>query len=228
VLGALWSSPLRDPTIAAPLTAAATLALGLASPALAALAAAGAFAIVLARGGVAIDRAALNGLAGPALAMLIAGAAWGGDAAVGVFFVWRVVDDARWSARAGGRLAQVSGRVERGLARAHYAATPALGLAVAAYSAPHVLLGLPLDLPHAPLIAPLAVGAIAAWALFDWAMRRLADWRLGADDAGATRHALTHHGLFLAAYVASPDISAGLLAMAVWRMSEAVGSRHQQ
>ncbi|MBI1187411.1 MAG: hypothetical protein GC206_08805 [Alphaproteobacteria bacterium] len=206
----------RDVAIAAPLAAAVTLAAGLASPALAALCAAAALSFALARGALAFD---LRGVAGPALAMLIVGVAWGLGAAVGAFFVWRVLADAGWSAQEGQRLARVAGRAERGLKRAHYFATPVLALAVAAYTAPHLLLGLPLDLPHAPLIAPLVFGFAAAAMLFDWGMRRLTDWRLGVRDGGTVRHAAAHHVLFLAAYVASPDLSAGVMAMIVWRLA---------
>jgi len=198
--------------------AGATLAAAMIAPALGLLCAACALALVLARFGVRIDRRAALTLCGPAFGAACAGATWGLDAAIGLLFAWRVVADARWSADEGRRLARLaSGAVDSGMRRLHYFATPALGIAVVAYSAPHVLLGLPLDLPHVPLIAPLCVGAIAVFALFDWGVRRLADWRLGAANGASVRHALAHHALFAAAFVFSGDVSAGVLALIVWR-----------
>src|SRR5262249_14317106 len=109
--------------------------------------------------------------AGPALAALIVGAFVGLAGAVGVIFVWRVVADARWSVGEARRRAAAAGRPGEIGARAlaHAWATPIYGLTVVAYTAPHMLMGLPLDLPHIPMLAP-ALAAVLGFALiFDWA-----------------------------------------------------------
>ncbi|MGE0829063.1 MAG: hypothetical protein AB7O04_06905 [Hyphomonadaceae bacterium] len=194
--------------------ACAALGLGLLAPPLALLSVAAALAFALLARAGAPAKIDWRALAGPLFAAALVGAFWGFDGAMGALFVWRVWADARWSVREARRL----GAAESGLAAAHWWTTPALGVAIAAYSAPHVLLGLPLDLPHAPLAAPLIAGAAAMIAFGDWAINRLTQWRLGAAASAATPHALAHHGVFLAAYALSPDISAGLAALIVWRL----------
>jgi hypothetical protein len=162
-------------------------------------------------------------LAGPLLAALTLGACVGLAGAIGVIFVWRLFADARWSLDHAARLAQSAGRpAEASLrARAHAWTTPIHGLALVAYSAPHQIAGMPLDLPHVPLWAPLLTGAAALAAVFDWAMRRAAQWRLGELAAAPAAHLLIHHALFLLAYGLTLDVSAGIVAMAAWRLAHA-------
>jgi hypothetical protein len=90
-----------------------------------------------------------------------------------------------------------------------------------AYTAPHLLAGLPLDLPHVPLWAPLATACIAGAALFDWALRCAAQWRLGELDARAAVFLATHHCIFLLAFGLGLDLSAGVVAAAAWRLLHA-------
>lgn len=198
------------------LAALTTLGLGLIAPSLALFAAAMAGANALFRRDGAPLRFPLS-LIGPLGAAALVGALWGLDGAMGVLFVWRVWADARWSQLEARRL----GARETLSAKLALWSTPALGIAVAAYTAPHVLAGLPLDLPHVPLIAPIVAGVIAAALLFDWGLARLADWRLGTLARAPGAHLLTHHALFLAAYAISPDISSGLMALIVWRLMHA-------
>lgn len=162
-------------------------------------------------------------LAGPALAALAVGAFAGLAGAIGVLFVWRLYEDARWSAHEAARLALLAGRpAEASLkALAHAWATPAYGLCIVAFTAPHMIAGLPLDLPHAPAWVPLSAGAIAAGLFFDWALRRAADWRLGELAPAPAAHLLAHHAVFLIAFGLMIDVSAGIVALAAWRLAHA-------
>ncbi|HET9229773.1 MAG TPA: hypothetical protein VFO00_00705, partial [Vitreimonas sp.] len=136
------------------------------------------------------QRIDLVALAGPAFATLIVGAFVGLAGAIGVLFVWRLISDTRWSIREAQRLAHAAGRpAEAGRkSLAHAWTTPLYGLALVAYTAPHMIAGLPLDLPHVPFWIPLVFGVIAAGAIFDWALRRAADWRLGELAAAPALH----------------------------------------
>lgn len=165
----------------------------------------------------------LAALAGPAFAALLAGLFVGLPGAVGVLFVWRLYVDTRWSAREAARLAVAAGQPgqTRRSAQAHLWLTPLYGLAIVAYTAPHMVAGLPLDLPHVPAIAPTAVGFIAGAAFFDWALRRAADWRLGDLAPAPAAHALAHHSIFLLAFGLMLDVSAGLVALIAWRLAHA-------
>jgi hypothetical protein len=84
-----------------------------------------------------------------------------------------------------------------------------------------MIAGLPLDLPHAPFWIPLAFGVIAAGAVFDWGLRRAADWRLGELAAAPALHLLTHHAVFLLAFGLTLDVSAGVVALMAWRLAHA-------
>lgn len=162
-------------------------------------------------------------LAGPAFAALIVGALLGFAYAIGALFVWRLAADAHWSVTRAARLAQAEGRPGDATRRAlvHAWLTPLFGLTLVAYTAPHMIAGLPLDLPHPPAWAPLIAGAAAGIALFDWALRRAADLRLGELARAQTLHLLAHHGLFLLAFGLSLDVSAGLIAVIAWRLAHA-------
>ena len=125
------------------------------------------------------DLARLNvaSLLGPLLAAAIVGAFVGLAGAIGVIFAWRLVADTRWSIGEAARLAHVAGHPAQTTwhALAHAWTTPLFGLSLVAYTAPHMVAGLPLDLPHVPLWVPAAAGSIAALAIFDWALRRCAE-----------------------------------------------------
>lgn len=164
----------------------------------------------------------LKNFAGPAFAALLVGAFVGLAGAVGVVFVWRLFADARWSARETARLQEAAGRPGQSwLAIAPLWLTPAFGLAAVAYTAPHMVAGLPLDLPHIPMWALMGVGGLAAAALFDWLLRVAADWRLGEIAPAVATHQSAHHLIFFLAYGALIDVSAGLLALLAWRLAHA-------
>ncbi len=165
----------------------------------------------------------LTAIAGPLFAALLVGGFVGLAGAVGVIFVWRLFADVRWSVGEAKRLALAAGRPgeNRPHVMAHAWLTPLFGLALVAYTAPHMVAGLPLDLPHVPMFVPITIGALAAFAVFDWAVRRAADWRLGDVAPAPAAHLLAHHVLFLLAYGATFDLSAGLVAIAAWRLVHA-------
>jgi len=162
-------------------------------------------------------------LLGPIVAALTVGAMIGAAAGVGVLFIWRLAADTNWSLSHARHLAQAAGAP--GQARlsslAHAIATPAFGLAFVAFTSPHMVMGAPLDLPHAPFYVPLALGAVAAFLVFDWALRRAADWRLGDLARAPTAHLAAHHALFFIAYAGVVDLSTGLVMVAAWRLVHA-------
>lgn len=162
-------------------------------------------------------------LAGPVLAALIVGAFVGLAGAVGVLFVWRLAADVRWSAAQASRLAAAAGRPAEAQWKslAHAWLTPIYGLALVAYSSPHMIAGLPLDLPHVPYWVPLAAGLLAAGALFDWALARAADWRLGELAPAPSAHLFAHHVVFLLAFGLGLDVSAGIVMLLAWRLAHA-------
>ncbi len=169
-------------------------------------------------GGCALLRAPsfdLRPLVGPAAAALLVGAFVGLDGAIGVVFVWRVFADVRWS------VAHAESLGARGEKLWHAWTSPAHGIAMAAYTAPHLVVGLPLDLPHLPLWAPLATACIAGAALFDWALRCAAQWRLGELDGRPAAFLAAHHAMFLMAFGLGFDLSAGVVALAAWRLIHA-------
>jgi hypothetical protein len=166
-------------------------------------------------------------LAGPIVAALIVGAFIGLAGGIGVLFVWRLVADTRWSVAEATRLAVAAGRPAETTfkALAHAWLTPLYGLSLVAYTAPHMIAGLPLDLPHVPVWVPLGAGALAAGAFFDWGLRRAADWRLGELAAAPAAHLLTHHVVFLAAFGLGLDVSAGIVGLMAWRLAHAAPLR---
>ena len=169
-------------------------------------------------------------LAGPALAACIVGSFVGLAGAVGVLFVWRMHADMRWSLNEAARLARANGRPAQATwqSLAHGWMTPAFGLALVAYTSPHVIAGLPLDLPHVPAWVPIVAGAVAMIVLADWLLRRAADWRLGEISVAPSVHMLTHHAMFLLAFSAMFDLSAGIVALAAWRLLHAAPLRTAQ
>ncbi|MCR6646440.1 MAG: hypothetical protein NVV62_18950 [Terricaulis sp.] len=187
------------------------------------LAALGAFALMNTRQ----PQLDLPALAGPGLAALLVGAFAGLAGAIGVLFIWRLYSDARWSVNEARRLNAAAGRPEGASARtlAHAWASPLFGLALVAYTAPHMVAGLPLDLPHIPVWAVLIVGGLAALLVFDWALKCAADWRLGELAAAPAAHLLAHHLMFILAFGLMIDVSAGIVAMIAWRLAHAGASR---
>jgi hypothetical protein len=203
----------------------AALVAGLAAmawPPLALLLLAALAANVLMRGDVQVD---LIGLAGPIAAALIVGAFVGLAGGIGVLFIWRLYADTRWSVGEASRLAMLAGRpVEASWkALAHAWMTPLYGLTLVAFTAPHMVAGLPLDLPHVPMWLPVGVGALAGCAFFDWGLRRAADWRLGELAVAPAAHLLTHHAIFLLAFGLTLDVSAGIAALLAWRLANVPG-----
>jgi hypothetical protein len=69
-----------------------------------------------------------------------------------------------------------------------------------------------------PLEAVIAIGAAGGVALLDWAIRRLADWRLGAASKAQILHVGAHHVLFLLIGVCASDGAALIAGLAVWRI----------
>lgn len=169
------------------------------------------------------------GFAGPIVAALIVGAFVGLAGAIGTLFVWRMFADTRWSVEEAKRLAMAAGRPAETTfkALAHAWLTPLYGVALVAYTAPHMIAGLPLDLPHVPVWVPLSVGVLAAGAFFDWGLRRAADWRLGELAAAPAAHLLMHHVVLFLAFGLMIDVSAGIVALMAWRLAHAapVGAR---
>ncbi|MEQ1619628.1 MAG: hypothetical protein ABL883_14935 [Terricaulis sp.] len=158
----------------------------------------------------------LRPLLGPGLAALVVGAFVGLAGAVGVVFVWRLFSDARWSMAHGERLGEAGGATQW-----HIWATPVHGLAMVAHTAPHLVAGLPLDLPHVPMWLPLATTCLVVAALFDWGLRCAAQWRLGELRARPEAFLASHHVMFLLAFGLGLDLSAGVVALAAWRLIHA-------
>lgn len=169
-------------------------------------------------------------LLGPMLAALIVGVFVGLAAAVGVLFVWRLAADSQWSIGEAKRLAAAAGRPSETTWKslAHAWLTPIYGLTLVAYTAPHMVAGLPLDLPHVPFWVVLAAGVLAAGAVFDWGLRRAADWRLGELAPAPAAHLLIHHIIFLVAFGLMIDVSAGVVMLAAWRLLHAAPLRTAQ
>jgi hypothetical protein len=161
-------------------------------------------------------------LAPLALALAI-GAMFGLASGVGMFFACRLFVDARWSVNEAARIARAQGRPQDATIAStlHAWLTPAYGLALVAFTAPHMIAGLPLDLPHVPALVPIVAGGLAVGALFDWALRRTADWRLGELCQAQTAHLLSHHIVFVAAFGLTLDVSAGIVALIAWRLAHA-------
>lgn len=154
----------------------------------------------------------------PALAALVVGAWAGLPGAVGVVFIWRVYADCRWSIDTAKKLAPVA-KSETLRMQAHAWLTPLFGVCLVAYTAPHMIAGLPLDLPHVPFWVPAIAGALAVGAIFDWALRQAVDWRLGELAREPAAHMATHHAVFALAFGLTIDVSAGIVALVAWRLA---------
>ncbi|MBI1250658.1 MAG: hypothetical protein GC189_04215 [Alphaproteobacteria bacterium] len=161
-------------------------------------------------------------MAPPLAACVLVGLLWGWDGALGLFLLWRMFVDARWSVRAV-RFAQAAhgATVERHGRGAHLWLTPALCAVWVAFTAPHALFGMQLDLPHAPIWALAAIAGITAIAILEWAVRQAALWRLGDLAHEPAIRAAAHHAMFLFAFLLLPDLSSAVLAMIAWRVFSA-------
>ena len=214
-----------DRGLVAALTALAVGAVSILSPPLALLGLALLAARVLFSGeSVRIDWLALIG---PALAALTVGGFFGVPGAIGAIFAWRLIADTRWSVGEATRLAAAAGRPAETTfkALAHAWLTPLFGLMVVAYTAPHMIAGLPLDLQHVPSWLVIGVGIIAAGAFFDWGLQRAADWRLGELAQAPASHLLIHHVIFVLAFGLMIDVSAGVVMLIAWRLAHAAPLR---
>ena len=214
-----------DRGLIAALAAFALGAVSLFSPPLAILGLALLSARVLLSGeSVRIDWAALIG---PALAALLVGIFVGLPGAIGTLFVWRLFADTRWSTAEAARLAAAAGRPSETNFKslAHAWMTPLYGLTLVAFTAPHMIAGLPLDLPHVPVWVVIGAGVLAAGAVFDWGLRRAADWRLGELASAPASHLLIHHVLFVTAFGLMIDVSAGVVMLLAWRLAHAAPLR---
>ncbi|MBL8545504.1 MAG: hypothetical protein JNL81_03525 [Hyphomonadaceae bacterium] len=166
-------------------------------------------------------------LGGPALAALIVGAFAGLPGAIGTLFVWRLIADTSWSSGEAARLAAAAGRPAEITikALAHAWMTPLYGLMLVAYTAPHMIAGMPLDLPHVPSWLVIGAGVLAAGAFFDWGLQRAADWRLGELARAPAAHLFIHHVMFVVAFGLMIDVSAGVVMMMAWRLAHAAPLR---
>lgn len=166
-------------------------------------------------------------LVGPAFAAVIVGVFTGLPGAIGTLFVWRLFADTRWSVGEATRLASAAGRPAETTFKslAHAWLTPIYGLCIVAYTAPHMIAGLPLDLPHVPMWLVIAAGILAAGAFFDWGLQRAADWRLGELAIAPAQHLLIHHVLFVTAFGLMIDVSAGVVMLMAWRLAHAAPLR---
>ncbi len=214
-----------DRGLVAALAAFALGAISLFSPPLAILGLALLAARVLLSGeAVRIDWIALLG---PAFAAFVVGAFVGLPGAIGTLFVWRLIADSRWSVGEATRLAAAAGRPAETTmkALAHAWMTPIYGAMLVAYTAPHMIAGLPLDLPHVPAWLLIGTGVLAAGAVFDWGLQRAADWRLGELARAPAAHLLTHHVVFVVAFGMMIDVSAGVVMLIAWRLAHAAPLR---
>lgn len=176
------------------------------------------------------QRVNLGALIGPAFAAIAVGACVGLQGAIGVLFAWRLLSDATWSVNEAARLAAAAGRPAETtrLSLAHAWLTPLYGLTLVAFTSPHMIVGLPLDLPHVPAFVPIGAGVLALGGVFDWGMKRAVDWRLGELAAAPAQHLLAHHAVFLLAFGLNLDVSAGLVALLAWRLAHAAPLRAPQ
>jgi hypothetical protein len=153
-------------------------------------------------------------------ALAAAAAAVGMAGAIGVLFVWLVLDAARAQLR---RLRARPATGQSGLAeRLTISLAAGLAICLVAASSPHVVMGLPLVLPHPPAVAILALGLAYSLAVVDWAVRILARWRLGEGDLAPAAEAAAFHAVLLAGFALCPDVSAGVAGLMAYRLAQAV------
>lgn len=222
---ALNASPAQRDSLAAAGAALVALAVSMAAPVAGLLVLAGLVAAALmSNRPVAAwrpDRLAWGGL----MVAAAAGAAAGAPGFVGGLFCWFLADSARAAVRrsavfAGAAPQRISERLPL-MCVAAFA-----GLLVAA-AAPHVVMGLPLDLPHPPMALIVAAGVAYALTAVDWLVRILARWRLGESRPSQTAADASFHAVILAGFVLSNDVSAGVVALIAYRLTLAIPLRRQ-
>ncbi len=159
-----------------------------------------------------LDALALTGLA----ALAAAAAAAGFAGATGVMFAWFVMESARSQNRRSRALATLA---QGGLAeRAAIWLAAAFAILLVAAAAPHVVMGVPLNLPHPPVLAIWATGLFYALSVVDWIVRNLARWRLGEGRLAPVAADATFHIVMLAGFALCPDVSAGLAGLVAYRL----------
>ena len=163
-------------------------------------------------------------LIGPALAALIVGLFFGLPGAIGdalrVAAVRRHALEHRRSNAPCRALPDVL-RKRHCKALAHAWMTPLFGLMLVAYTAPHMIAGLPLDLPHVPVWLVIGVGILAAGAVFDWGLQRAADWRLANSPKRPRRTSSSTTLSSCVAFGLMIDVSAGVVMLIAWRLAHA-------
>jgi hypothetical protein len=222
---ALKASPAQREQLAAAGAALVALAVSLAAPIAGLLVLAGLVAAALMsnrpRPSWRPDRLAWGGL----IVAAAAGVAAGAPGFVGGLFCWFLADSARAAVRrsaiyAGAAPPRLSERLPLILVAVF------VGLLVAA-AAPHVVMGLPLDLPHPPLALIIAAGVAYALTAVDWLVRILARWRLGESRPSQVAADAAFHAVVLAGFVVSNDVSAGVVALTAYRLTLAVSLRRE-
>jgi hypothetical protein len=160
---------------------------------------------------VRIDRLALIGLAASAGGAAAAGLA----GAVGALFCWYVVDAARQQARVS--RATTAGTQTRSEAL-HLWLAAMFAILIVAASAPHMVMGVPLDLPRPPSQLIIAAGLAYSIAVVDWIVRALARWRLGENPWAAFTGEAALHLALLTAFAICADVSAGVTGLVAYRL----------
>lgn len=163
-----------------------------------------------------LDRSAMCGLS-----LLVLGVLWQGlPGAMGAAFTWLMVDSIRSVFAQSVRVGQMEpGGDGRNLLRLHLVLVPLFGFSLVAAAAPHVLLGLPLDLPHPPVGVVIALGVITILVCAEAVLRGLTRWRLGEPRWLAAAHDMSWLVLILVAFVLAGDLSAGVMGLIAFRLA---------
>ncbi|MFZ4121037.1 MAG: hypothetical protein ACOYKM_05170 [Caulobacterales bacterium] len=163
-----------------------------------------------------LDRSAICGLS-----LLVLGVLWQGiPGAMGAAFTWLMVDSIRSVFAQSVRVGQMEpGGYGRNLLRLHLILLPVFAFSLVAAAAPHVLLGLPLDLPHPPVVAVIALGLMTILACAEVLLRGLTRWRLGEPRWLAAAHDMSWLVLILVAFILASDISAGVMGLIAFRLA---------
>ena len=150
---------------------------------------------------------------------LIGAALDGGAGALGGALLWFVLDAVRASAARGRMLAAAEAPGQAVRRRAHLWLLAAFAISVVAIRSPHVLLGLPVEIPHPPAALAAALGAALALSIVDWLVRELADWRLGEPRWVSGLNDVATLVAILAAFVLIDDVSAGVMGVLALRLA---------
>lgn len=157
---------------------------------------------------------------GGMIAAAAAAAAAGAPGLVGCLFCWFLADCAK---AAISRSAAMTGAGSHPLSeRLPLILVAAFACLLVAAAAPHVVMGLPLDLPHPPSGLITILGVAYALAAVDWLVRVLARWRLGENGPAPVACDASFHMVILAGFVLSSDVSAGVTALVAYRIAMAM------